>query len=172
MLAVGFEPTSGCSPVGQFGKRDSLACLSPPRLPEVAIGSTSTSVRDHPASVFGAPIPFSATRAIFQFAAERSLAQFFKALLESLLPEAREGGRKRKAWDEGEAAIPGGIAFNHVARESGRQPFIGYQIGAVTRFAGFILLRAIPRVPRCCASPWALCSSPTSRAEILWLRTL
>ena len=33
--------------------------------------------------------------------------RLFEALLECLPFEAREGGRKREAWDEGEAAIPG-----------------------------------------------------------------
>lgn len=65
MLAVAFEPTPGYVPVGQFGNRDSLAGLSPPQLSEVAIGSTSTSVRDHPASVFGAPLPFRLRERIF-----------------------------------------------------------------------------------------------------------
>ena len=55
--------------------------VGPCLVAEADIGSTSTSVRDHPASVFGTPLPFRLREPVGFFAAQRqlSLAQRFNA---------------------------------------------------------------------------------------------
>ncbi len=77
MLAIGFEPTSGLSPVGQFG--NAIPLLVDPRLvAEAAIGSTSTSARDH-RSLFSARLYlFGYASVVYMLSTSLILGKIFK----------------------------------------------------------------------------------------------